>query len=280
MNSYATLSKIYDQWQEKNDASKWADYVEKILARHCKIGKGDGTCGSFLLLDLGCGTGDFAIEMAKRGYDVLGLDQSFDMLAIAREKDGAQNVQFIQQDMTRMELFGTVDIIVCFLDTINHIPDETKLGRLFGRCKNYLNPGGLFLFDMATPYYFKEVLGDQVFYDIKDPYALIWQNSVDDRMSRSRADLTFFIKQEDESYLRGEECIRERIYTADAICSLLAQSGLTVKKMYGGLTFQKPAGTSERIVFVVENSQDEWKKTLGALSIENRGKQRKNGNKK
>ncbi len=277
MNSYADLSKIYDQWQEKNDAAKWADYTEKILARHCSLPGGDGADGAFLLLDLGCGTGSFAIEMAKRGYDVLGMDQSGDMLAIAKEKEGARDVQFIQQDMTRMELFGTMDIIVCFLDTINHILDESKLNRLFGLCKNYLNPGGLFLFDLATPVYFEKVLGNQVFYDIREPYALIWQNFIDLKKGRSRSELTFFIKQEDQSYLRGEECIKEKIYTVDKIQSLIQSNELTIVKEYGGLTFQKPSDASDRIIFVVENKQDDWKKELGTVAFENRGKQNKNG---
>lgn len=276
MNSYSDLSKIYDQWQEANDAFKWADYVEKLLAKHCKIVKGDGKDDSFLLLDLGCGTGGFAIEMSRRGYDVLGIDQSADMLSIAKDKEGAGKVQFIQQDITKMELFGTVDVIVCFLDTINHILDEKKLNKLFKLCKNYLNPDGLFIFDIATPYYFANVLGNHVFYDIKEQYSLIWQNFVDIRKNRSQSELTFFLQQDDGSYLRGEELIEEKIYAVDNIESLIQNNNLTLLKQYGELSFKKPSETSKRIFFVCENSQDEWKKELNMISFENRGKKIQN----
>lgn len=277
MNSYASLSEIYDQWQVTNDASKWADYIEKILARHFKMIKGDGAGDSFLLLDLGCGTGSFAVEMARRGYDVLGLDQSCDMLAIAKEKSAALNVQFIQQDITKMELFGTVDIIVCLLDTVNHILQESKLNHLFKQCKNYLNPDGLLIFDLAAPYYFEQVLGDQVFYDIKEDYTLLWQNTVDSKKTRSRSELTFFIRQNDQSYQRGEECIEEKIYPVETVRSLLQDNHLTILKQYADMTFQKPSPKTKRIFFIAENTQDEWKRKLETVLLEKRGKQRKNG---
>ncbi len=277
MNSYASLSRIYDQWQEANDASEWADHVEKILARHSRLHKGDGADDSMLLLDLGCGTGSFAIEMGRRGYDVIGVDQSFDMLAAARSKEAPPSVQFIQQDITRMELFGTVDIIVCFLDTINHILQESALDRLFKRCKNYLNPDGLLLFDVATPYYFNQVLGNQIFFDIKEEYALIWQNSIQPKKARNRSELTLFIRQEDNSYQREEECIDERIYPVETIRSLLGRHHLAIRKEYADLTFQKPSARTLRTFFVVENNKDDWKRKLETVSLEDRGKQKNDG---
>jgi SAM-dependent methyltransferase len=271
MDSYVSLSKIYDLWQEKNDPSKWADHVEKIIAKHCRIKKGDGAEGSYLLLDLGCGTGGFAIEMANRGYDVLGMDLSSDMLAVAREKDSSQQVQFIQQDMTRMELFGTVDLIVCFLDTVNHVLEEAKLNRLFRLCKNYLNPDGLLIFDLATPHYFEQVLGNQMFFDIRESYTLTWQNTVDLKKGRSRSELTFFIRQPDGSYLRGEECINERIYSVEEIESLIQAGNLTILKQYDGLSFRKPSAATDRILFIAENRGDEWKKSLETVALADRG---------
>jgi len=272
MTSYAHLSKIYDQWQENNDDLKWADYIEKIVLRHCAKNKGDGTDNSLLLLDLGCGTGGVAIEMAKRGYDVLGVDQSSDMLAVAKEKESADKVQFIQQDITRMELFGTVDIMICLLDTVNHILDEKKLTRFFSLCKKYLNPNGLLIFDIATPHYFEKVLGNQLFYDIKENYTLLWQNHVDIKKSKNSSELIFFIQQDDGSYLRGEDLIKEKIYNVETIENIINTNGLNVLKKYGELSFQKPSINSKRVFFVVENSQDEWKNKLGNTAI---GKRRK-----
>lgn len=280
MNSYAALSQIYDRWQEANDASKWADYTEKILARHFRRSKGDGAGDTFLLLDLGCGTGSFAIEMGNRGYDVLGLDQSVDMLAAAKAKDAPPNVRFVQQDITKMELFGTVDIIVCFLDTVNHILQQSKLDRLFKRCKNYLNPDGLFLFDLATPFYFHQVLGNQMFFDIKEEYAMFWQNSINMKIDRSQSELTFFIKQEDQSFQRGEEFIEEKVYPLETIRTLLQDNHLVIRKEYADLTFQKPTAGTRRVFFVVENTKDEWKRELETVPFEDRGKQKIHGKKR
>lgn len=274
MESYTLLSKIYDSWQEENNPVKWADYIEKIIRTHCRMQAGDGRNGSFLLLDLGCGTGSFAIEMSQRGYDVIGLDLSDEMLNAAREKDGADNIMFIRQDITKMELFGTVDIIVCLLDTVNHILPEAGLNRLFRLCKNYLNPGGLFIFDIATPYYFENVLGNQVFYDVRDEYALIWQNSYTPAKAVSRSELTFFIGQEDQRYLRGEEVIREKAHSIDKTKQMLEANHLRVVKQYREFTFQKPDSTTKRIFFVAENTTDAWKESLKKLSLEERGKNR------
>lgn len=262
MDPYASLSAIYDKWQENGDTAGWADHIDKIINANCKIAKGDGTDGRLLLLDLGCGTGGFAIEMARRGYDVLGIDQSYEMLSIAKMKDVRESVQFIQQDITEMELYGTVDIIVCLLDTVNHILSEPKLDRMFSLCKNYLNPGGLLIFDVATPSYFKDILGDNVFYDIKDQYTLIWQNHIDRRRKISSAELTLFFKQDDLTYIRNEDYIEERIYAIDKIERLLHNNGMEVVREYGGLTFRKPAPTANRVFFVAENRIDEHKKRL------------------
>ncbi|MHB1483313.1 MAG: class I SAM-dependent methyltransferase [Saccharofermentanales bacterium] len=269
MDSYATLSAIYDRWQEDSDTAGWADHIDRIITANCRITKGDGADDRLLLLDLGCGTGGFAIEMARRGYDVLGIDQSYEMLSIAKMKDVRESVQFIQQDITAMELFGTVDIIVCLLDTVNHILSEPKLDRMFRLCKNYLNPGGLLIFDAATPCYFENILGDNVFYDIKDQYTLIWQNHIDKRRRISSAELTLFFKQDDLTYIRSEDYIEERIYAIEKIESLIHSNGMKVVKEYGGLTFRKPSPSASRVFFVAENRNDEHKKRLKMIAAEN-----------
>lgn len=262
MNPYALISEVYDRWQETNDSSRWADYAEKIIKRHCRLSKGDGKDDSLLLLDLGCGTGSLPIEMSNRGYEVLAIDYSEEMLSAAKTKAGAQNIQFICQDITDFELFGTVDIMVCFLDTVNHILTERKLNSFFRLCKNYLNPGGLLIFDIATPYYFENNLADKTFYDIRDTFALIWQNFYNPLKSINRAELTFFTETSDGNYLRGEETIKERSYRTDFIESLIKGNGLEILREYRDFTFKKPTPETERIFFVVENRNDRFKEKL------------------
>lgn len=262
MNPYALISEVYDRWQETNDTSQWAGYAEKIIKRHCRLTKGDGTDNSLLLLDLGCGTGSFPIEMSKRGYEVLAIDYSEEMLSAAKMKDGAQNIQFICQDITEFELFGTVDIMVCFLDTVNHILTDRKLKSFFRLCKNYLNPGGLLIFDLATPYYFENKLADKTFYDIRDTFALIWQNTYNPRKSVNNAELTFFIESSDGEYMRGEEIIKEKSYPVEFIENMIKDSGLEIVQKYRDFTFQKPTPITERVFFVVENRHDKFKEDI------------------
>lgn len=274
MNSYGLLSEIYDQWQDTNNSSVWADYTEKLISIHGTKKSGDGVNQSLLLLDLGCGTGSFAIEMAKRGYDVLGIDLSFDMLAIAKEKENADKVQFILQDITNMKLYGTVDVMVCYLDTINHVLDEKKLERFFRLCQNYLNPDGLLIFDLATKYYFENIIGNQFFYDIKEQYTLLWENKLNKTKNLSVSELTFFIEQLDGSYIRGEETIKEKIYTEAFIENLIKDSNLTLLKKYDELNLKKASDVSKRIFYVATNKDDKWKNDLSKVSFDMRGKKK------
>lgn len=274
MNSYGLLSEIYDQWQDTNNSSVWADYTEKLISIHGTKKSGDGVNQSLLLLDLGCGTGSFAIEMAKRGYDVLGIDLSFDMLAIAKEKENADKVQFILQDITNMKLYGTVDVMVCYLDTINHVLDEKKLERFFRLCQNYLNPDGLLIFDLATKYYFENIIGNQFFYDIKEQYTLLWENKLNKTKNLSVSELTFFIEQLDGSYIRGEETIKEKIYTEAFIENLIKNSNLTLLKKYDELNLKKASDVSKRIFYVATNKDDKWKNDLSKVSFDMRGKKK------
>jgi len=262
MGSYSVLSKIYDEWQNNNPPSKWADFAERIIKRHCKLKKGDGEHGALLILDLGCGTGDIAIEMSKRSYEVIAIDKSDEMLSVAKEKQGADDVQFVCQDITKFELYGTVDIMICFLDTVNHITNETKLDKVFSLCKNYLNPGGILIFDIASDYYFSEILGNKTFFDIADAYTIIWNNMYNAKSCRNKAEITVFEENEYGDYARLEETIIEKHYSTNTIVELLSKNNLDITAQYSDFRFVKPSQKTERIFFVAENKIDLMKENL------------------
>lgn len=240
---YNDFAFIYDRFMRDVNYKEWADYIEKIFeAQNIKPS---------LILDLGCGTGSFCIEMAKRGYEMIGCDISVDMLSIARSKsdDEGLEILFINQDMADFELYGTVDVIVCLLDSINYLTDKRDLTRMLKLVENYLNPQGLFIFDINTQYKFKEILSDNVYYSVEEDAAYIWQNSYDRETKICEFDLTFFIKS-GMLYERYDEIHLERAYSVEELEEYVCNGGMKVIGIYDDLSFSPPGGKSERIFFV------------------------------
>ncbi len=280
MNSYSSISAIYDLWQNSKNIEKWISYTEKIIEKHLMKTKGDGVNQKFILLDLGCGTGSVAIKMADKGYEVIGIDKSLEMLSVAGEKNKSGMVQFVCQDITEFELFGTVDIIICFLDTVNHIKNKMKLNKMFSLCKNYLNKGGIMIFDIATSHYFEESLGNNTFFDIRDEFTVIWENCYRKTKGINTANITFFIKDDtneendikaqyyDDKFIRKEDIIIEKVYSTDDIIDVIQNNGMENTGIYSDFTFKKPHLRTNRIFFVAENRNDPLKENLSSESIE------------
>lgn len=240
---YTDFAYCYDRLMRDVDYSRWADYIEELFRLH-------GLKPS-LLLDLGCGTGSFCLEMAGRGYDMIGADLSEDMLACARKKsiEQGRDVLFLHQDMTDFELYGTVDAIVCLIDSINYITYKNDLKRLFKLVRNYLNPGGLFIFDMNSEYKLKTVLGNNVFHQVEEDMAYIWQNSYDSSRKLCRFDLTVFAG-------KGQACTRfdeehyERAWSRTEMEETVGSSGLRLCSVFEEFTNRRPGKNCERIFFV------------------------------
>ena len=145
MNSYSFLAGCYDQLTYDVDYSSWADYIEKHFNRR-------GLPGN-TVLDLACGTGSLTRELAQRGYEMIGVDLSPEMLAEAAEKNedvGGIPPMFLCQSMDQLDLYGTIDACVCCLDSVNYVTDPRKLKKAFQRVHLFLMPGGLFLFDVNS----------------------------------------------------------------------------------------------------------------------------------
>lgn len=157
---------------------------------------------------------------------------------------------FLLQDITDFELYGTVDLMVCLLDTVNHILDETALRRFFALCANYLNPGGVLVFDIVTPHHLQRVLGDRDFFIVKDDYTLFWVNRFDDEAGLSTSALTLFDKEEDGRYSRRDCEISERVYPVERLISMLEEAGFVDIHCFGDLD-ERPLQTEDSRGFVV-----------------------------
>lgn len=240
---YKNFAYVYDKLMYDVDYAAWADYIEEIFK---KQGLKPG-----LVLDLGCGTGSLCMEMAKRGYDMIGIDLSEDMLSCARDKSSAAglDILYLNQDMTEFELYGTVDAILCLMDSINYVTSKKDVKKVFKLVKNYLNPGGLFIFDINTEYKLENILGNNVFYDVGEDITYIWQNRYDRRSATCEFDLTFFVKEED-TYRRYEELHLERAYPVEEMKQLIKESGLVLEGVYNDLSFKRRTAKSQRVFFL------------------------------
>lgn len=241
---YNDFAEVYDRLQDA-DYERFVDFYEQIFD---KLG-----LKPELVLDMACGTGNITIPMAKRGYDMIGLDMSVEMLNIARDKayEEGSDILFLCQNMCEMELFGTVDAIVCALDGVNYITDYEDLKHLFKLVQNYLNPGGTFIFDINSVHKLKNILGNNTFVNDEQGIFYVWQSEFSEETQICDFGLTFFEEQEDGSYERFDEFQQERAYTVDEICRAVKAADLDVTGVYKAFEFATADDSDERIFFAV-----------------------------
>ena len=239
---YTAMAPIYDAMNQELDYARWADFVEAQFARFAKT-KPD------LVLDLAAGTGSMTIELAKRGYDMTAVDNSADMLSIAATRlaeVGQYGVLLLEQDMTDFELYGTVDAVVCCLDSLNHLTEDGELETCFALVHNYLNTDGLFLFDVNTPHKFRHTYGDNDFILEDGDAVCCWQNQFDAESGLCDFILTIFEKQSDGRYTRTDTVQTERCYSRAHLARALKQAGFKVLGVYADYDFTPAAGQADR----------------------------------
>ena len=241
---YDRLANHYDLFQQDLDPEDLASKVHELISRYCEA-PGDGEDGKRILVDLGCGNGRVDVELEKLGYDMIGIDSSVEMLNIAREK--SDRILWLNQDITEYDLYGTADVFVSLLDTVNHILDPQDVAKIFGSFRDFLNVGGVFVFDIGTYEHFSKTLGDQVFYEDYDDVTLLWDNVFDEEENINEAQMTLFEREEDGRYVRSDGVIEERYYDKELLVKLGTEAGLSFagEEPYDGertfLVFKKEA---------------------------------------
>ena len=246
MEAYTSFAEVYDQFMDNVPYREWADFLQEILQ---KEGISDG-----LVLDLGCGTGSMTEELAGRGYDMIGVDNSEDMLEIAMEKrqESGHDILYLLQDMQGFELYGTVRAVVSVCDSVNYVTEKEELEQIFRLVNNYLDPGGIFVFDFNTEYKYREVLGDRTIAENREDSSFIWDNYYYEEEHMNEYELTLFIQETDqkELYHKYQETHFQRAYTLEEIRELLEKSGLRFVAAYEDYTKEAPGKGSERICVV------------------------------
>lgn len=249
MEAYSDFATVYDIFMDETPYMEWADHICGLLERQ-GIEKG-------LLLELGCGTGSLTEILAGRGYDMIGVDFSQEMLNVALEKKerSGLDILYLCQDMREFELYGTVAAVVSVCDSINYLLDKEDIVDTFRLVNNYLDPGGIFLFDFNTDYKYREIIGDTVIAENRENCSFIWENFYDSESGINEYDLTIFVEEEQEGpqngmFHRFTETHLQRGYDLAEMQEMLQEAGLVFVAAYDAATMQAPDEKSERILIV------------------------------
>ena len=243
MNSYTDFASVYDSLMKKDvDYEKWADYIENLFDL---LGVNPS-----LVCDVACGTGNITIPLARRGYDMTGVDVSESMLNIAREKSEGLNILYLNQSMTKIDLYGTMGAFLCMIDGVNYCLSPKSLLAFFTKIKScFMDEGAPFIFDISSEYKLKKIIGSNTFVHAGKDVFYTWQNRYIESKSLSDMFLTFFVK-EGTSYRRFEERHLQRAWKTEELVHLLQKAGFEKIDTFGELSFDKPKKREERIVFV------------------------------
>ena len=261
MEAYTSFASVYDTFMDNVPYEEWGEYIYSLL---CRYGVRDG-----IVLDLGCGTGTMTEILAGYGYDMIGVDNSEDMLELAMEKRMASgyDILYLLQDMREFELYGTVRAVVSVCDSVNYITEPEELAGVFRLVNNYLDPGGIFLFDFNTEYKYREVMGDCTIAEDRGPCSFIWDNCYYEEERINEYDLTLFIREgtapgqnegaeEDDTeengalYRKYTETHFQRGYTLEEIRELLSSAGLIFQAAYDMDTREAAGEKSERVCVI------------------------------
>lgn len=248
---YESFARVYDTFMDNVPYDQWTEDYTCILKEH---GIEDG-----ILLDLGCGTGSLSLRLADKGYDMIGVDYSMDMLEIAREKSEGKDILYLEQDMREFELYGTVRAVLCVCDSINYILEPEEVKEVFSLVDNYLDPQGLFIFDFNTDYKYREIIGDNVIAEDREDVSFIWDNYYDEESRINEYALSIFVQEKEDLYRKYQELHYQRGYSLEEMKEYLEEAGLIFLSAEDGEEGGPVRPDSGRIR-VVAKEQKKWNK--------------------
>lgn len=226
MDAYTGFAEVYDLFMDQVPYEEWSERISRILKEY-------GICDG-LVLDLGCGTGSMTELLAEKGYDMIGVDASEEMLELASEKraESGHDILYLLQDMREFELYGTVRAIVSVCDSLNYITEEAELLQVFRLVRNYLDPDGVFFFDMNTIYKYRDILGETTIAENREEGSFIWENYYDEEQQLNEYDLTLYVRDMGDRYVRFEETHFQRAYELSRVLELLGEAGLKAEQIF------------------------------------------------
>ncbi len=285
--SYDSFAYVYDELMDNVPYLEWSDTIAKVIEEYgisskthgikswdddakAKSGEEELTDTTVdmdladydspllqseknLVLDLGCGTGTFTEIMYEKGYDMIGVDLSGQMLEVAENKRFEKNydILYLNQDMRELDLYSTVGTVISVCDSVNYLLSDEDVLKTFSLVNKFLFPKGLFIFDFNTSYKYREVIGDTVIAENRENCSFIWENYYDEDEGINEYDLTIFVKDdEDDIYYKNCETHFQKGYTAEEICNFLTRTNFEIIKAIDSDNGQEVCASTER-VFVV-----------------------------
>ena len=244
--SYSSFAAFYDSLQSDVMYEQRAGYIAKLFKKYDRL--------PTQLLDVACGTGGFSLQFAKMGMSVTAADPSPEMLSVAQKKAFATDldIMLVCQSARDTKLPYAVDGAVCCLDSINHIIDKRELKASFRAVAAAVKDGGLFIFDVNTPFKHRNILSGNTFVIENDDVYCVWQNSDCEKNGIVGICLDFFGKDADGKYIRTTEEFAERAYTDEEIRGMLEPAGLEAVAVLGDMSFKAPKAFDERVIYVTK----------------------------
>lgn len=254
-SAYSNFASVYDTFMDNVPYGEWGEYLHALLEEY---GIHDG-----LVVDLGCGTGTMTEYLAEKGYDMIGVDNSSDMLAIAMEKkiESGKDILYLMQDMRELDLYGSARAIVSICDSVNYITEPEELCEVFRHVGEFLDDDGVFIFDFNTDYKYREVIGEQTIAENREDCSFIWDNYYYEEERINEYELSLFIRDEDLSgedgdvFRRYQETHYQRGYILTEMEVLIRSAGMVPVRAYDAFTRDEPSETSERIYMIVKKGE-------------------------
>lgn len=271
--AYTDFASVYDTFMDDTPYQEWADFLAELISTYgiskpYKNGeKALGTESSEkekleterdLVVDLGCGTGTLTELLSRKGYDMIGVDMSAEMLnvALAKKEKSGSPILYLCQDMRELDLYSTVGTVISVCDSVNYLLEDEEVLETFGLVNNYLYPGGIFLFDFNTVYKYEQIIGDTTIAENREKCSFIWENYYHEDGHINEYDLTVFAREEKSGlFRRFTETHFQRGYTVEEMKGFLEQAGLELIRFLDADTHKEPTACSERIYGIAREKQ-------------------------
>lgn len=247
---YEEFASVYDQVMDNIPYEKWFTVLQQYLIDH---GMEQGC-----ICDLGCGTGVMTELFAAAGYDMIGVDCSEDMLALAqqRREKNQSTVMYLHQDMMELTLMEPVEAMISVCDSMNYLLEEEELQAVLSHVWQQLKPGGYFLFDMKTSYCYQQIMGDQTWVSQDEDTSYIWENYFFEDEQINEYVVTVFKRHADTSlYEKIEEVHHQRAYVPDEVIQMAQRAGFCVKDCLDADTMKPWNEKSARIYYMLQREE-------------------------